>query len=79
MNFDHMGKLRKGQSAEIISIRDEDQALGRRFMMMGIVEGDSVEVVHEAPISKDPFVIRVRGGLLALRRCEAQLIEVKPL
>lgn len=75
----NLGELSKGQSGQIKSIRDDDSALGRRFMMMGIVEGDSVEIVHEAPFSKDPFVIRVRGGLLALRRNEAKLIEVETL
>jgi ferrous iron transport protein A len=35
-----------------------------------------VELVHQAPFGGDPVAVRVRGALIALRRNEANLIEV---
>jgi ferrous iron transport protein A len=45
-------------------------------MSMGFLEGSMAEIVHEAPFGGDPLAIRVRGTLLALRRHEANTIEV---
>ncbi len=45
-------------------------------MEMGVVPGVSVRVVKSAPFG-DPLEIRVRGYNLAMRRSEAQTIEVE--
>jgi ferrous iron transport protein A len=45
-------------------------------MAMGFLEGSIAEVVHEAPFGGDPLAVRVRGTLLALRRQEANAVEV---
>lgn len=47
-----------------------------RLMQMGLLEGALVEVIHEAPFGKDPIAVRVRGSLIALRRHEANAVEV---
>jgi ferrous iron transport protein A len=41
-----------------------------------LLEGSTVEVLHEAPFGKDPIAVRVRGALLALRRSEANHVRV---
>ena len=51
-------------------------AIRRRLMDMGLVKGVAVEVVRSAPLG-DPVAYRIRGYQLALRKSEAQLIEVE--
>lgn len=51
-------------------------AIRRRLMDMGMVKGVPVEVLRTAPMG-DPIAYRVRGYQLALRKSEAQLIEVE--
>lgn len=74
-----MGELSAGAVARILSVgSSEDNAgLMSRLLEMGFLEGARVEILHEAPFSKDPIAIRVRGGVIALRRNEANLIEVQ--
>ena len=72
-----LGSLKKGQKGLIIRIAEGGSSgLDKRFMEMGFIEGSSVEIIHEAPFGGDPFAVRVRGSLVALRRKEAALIEV---
>ena len=52
-----------------------DNRIARRLMEMGVVPGVAVEVVKMAPFG-DPIQIRVRGYSLAMRRNEADAIEV---
>ncbi len=47
-------------------------------MEMGVVPGVSVRVIKSAPFG-DPLEIRVRGYHLAMRRSEADTIEVQSL
>ena len=70
-----LSELPKGKLARVVSISiDRPQAL--RMMEMGFVEGAEVEIVHEAPLGGDPVAVRVRGGLVALRRGEAAAVRV---
>lgn len=50
--------------------------LTQRLLEMGFLEGSWVEIAHEAPFGGDPLAVRVRGTLVALRRQEADVIEV---
>lgn len=47
----------------------------RRLMEMGVVPGVDVQVIKAAPFG-DPIEVRVRGYNLAMRRSEADAIEV---
>jgi ferrous iron transport protein A len=49
--------------------------LTRRLMEMGVIPGVAVQVVKTAPFG-DPIEIRVRGYSLAMRRSEADAIDV---
>jgi ferrous iron transport protein A len=42
---------------------------------MGVIPGVAVKVIKTAPFG-DPIQIRVRGYSLAMRRSEAEIIEV---
>jgi ferrous iron transport protein A len=74
MNTKKLGELQKGQRGVILKI--QDSPISRRLLEMGLVEGCEVQLVHEAPISLDPIAVRARGAIIALRRNEANLIEV---
>ncbi len=72
-----LGELRKGESATIVRVAEAAEAnLTRRMLEMGLLEGSRVELVHEAPFGGDPVAVRSRGALIALRRLEANFIEV---
>lgn len=69
-----LAELKIGAEAKVLSIKG-DNPITRRLMEMGIVPGVSVRVVKTAPFG-DPIEIRVRNYNLALRRSEAQSIEI---
>ena len=69
-----LADLAKGESRTVISVRGED-AVTRRLMEMGVIPGVSVSMVKSAPFG-DPLEIRVRGYSLALRRNEAETVEL---
>jgi len=70
-----LGELKRGQVATIAKLAVEGD-LAERFLSMGLLEGSRVELVHEAPFGGDPVAVRVRGALIAMRRGEANHIEV---
>lgn len=43
---------------------------------MGFSEGLSVEIMHQSPFGGDPIAIRVGSMTVALRRFEANLVQV---
>lgn len=66
--------LSVGENGKVVSVRGEG-AIARRLMEMGVVPGVSIKIVKTAPFG-DPLEIRVRGYSLALRRNEADTVEV---
>ncbi|MCX6116685.1 MAG: FeoA family protein [Proteobacteria bacterium] len=70
-----------GSTAIVKSVADgvsgsAAEAMSRRLMELGFLPGCQVEVVHEAPFSKNPRSYLIRGMHIALRNAEANLIEV---
>ena len=63
-----------GSAARVTAVNGTDR-VARRLMEMGVVPGVSVQVIKTAPFG-DPLEIRVRGYSLAMRRNEADAIEV---
>jgi ferrous iron transport protein A len=63
-----------GTNATVVAVNGSSR-ITRRLMEMGIVPGVSVRVVKSAPFG-DPLEIRVRGYNLAMRKNEADSIEV---
>jgi Fe2+ transport system protein FeoA len=66
--------LPKWHDARVKSVAG-DSAITRRLLEMGVVPGADVSVVKTAPFG-DPIEVRVRGYNLAMRRNEAETIEV---
>lgn len=72
-----LASLAVGAKAKVVAVLGKD-AVSKRLMEMGVVPGVAVRVVKTAPFGC-PLEIRVRGYNLALRRSEAQSIEVESL
>ena len=66
-----------GATAKVLTVNGNNP-ITRRLMEMGVVPGVSVRVIKSAPFG-DPLEIRVRGYHLAMRRSEADTIEVQSL
>lgn len=73
-----LGKLKKGERALIAHVGGAEFSMDfvERLLEMGLLEGSMIEVVHEAPFGGDPIAVRIRGSLVALRRQEADAVEV---
>jgi len=63
-----------GSHGKVVGLLGKGQ-IRRLLMDMGITSGVEVEVERVAPLG-DPMVIKVRGYLLSLRKCEAELVLV---
>lgn len=69
-----LANLEIGATAKVKKVFQKG-AISKRLMEMGIVPGVSIEVIKAAPFG-DPIEIRVRGYNLAMRRNEAESIEI---
>ena len=69
-----LANLQSGAEARVIKINGNN-AITKRLMEMGVVPGGAVKVVKSAPFG-DPIQILVRGYNLAMRKAEANVIEV---
>lgn len=63
-----------GQPGRVTAVSGTNR-IARRLMEMGVIPGVAVQVVKTAPFG-DPIEVRVRGYSLAMRRNEADAIEV---
>lgn len=63
-----------GKEARVVAVNGTG-SVTRRLLEMGVIPGVTVQVVKMAPFG-DPIEIRVRGYSLAMRRSEADAIEV---
>jgi len=63
-----------GSAAKVVAVNGSGR-ITRRLMEMGVIPGVSLEVLKAAPFG-DPIEVRVRGYSLAMRRNEADAIEV---
>lgn len=73
----NLADLPMGKAARVVSI-EGNNPISKRLMEMGVVPGVLVRVIKSAPFGC-PIEVRVRGYHLALRRSEAEAIEVQGL
>lgn len=74
-NPNTLDQLEIGEEAQVVSITDSSP-ISKRLMEMGVVPGVSVKVIKTAPFGS-PMEIKVKGYHLALRKSEAETIQVK--
>ncbi len=69
-----LANLEIGAEARVTKINGNN-AVTKRLMEMGVVPGVSVKIIKSAPFG-DPIQVLVRGYNLAMRKSEADAIEV---
>lgn len=69
-----LANLTVGSQAKVVNVSGKT-AVTHRLMEMGVIPGVAVKVIKTAPFG-DPIQIRVRGYSLAMRKSEAEIIEV---
>lgn len=75
--FCSLATMLPGQKGWIEHVEEGDSSVMDRLLEMGLIEGSSIEVMHQAPFGGDPIAVKVRGGLIALRRHEAASVQVR--
>ncbi len=73
----NLAELNKGDRAEIVKI-NAHKALQDRLHSFGLMKGEELEIKRYS-IAKQTIEIEVGSTLIALRKDEAQKIEVKQL
>lgn len=61
---------------KVESIGDSD--LKQRLMTMGVIPGTTIKVLRSAPLG-DPIAISLRSYNLAMRRADAERIQVQQM
>lgn len=76
-----LNDLPMGTSARIarVLLRGNDDAIGQRLGELGFVPGETVRVVRYGPLGREPVAVQIGFTRFALRRSEAERIEVEPL
>ena len=76
-------QLGKGEHGTVVSI-NPSQAFGsldalvtRRLWELGFLPGAQISVVGFGLLSRDPIAVKIGGTKFALRRAEAQKVQVK--
>lgn len=72
----HLSDLRRGQKCVVLDFHNDNAALRRRLLDMGITKGVVIEVKKIAPLG-DPIDIRLRGYELCIRKADMEGIDIK--
>lgn len=75
MNKYCLDNLPLNQSGYIIDLKSEGN-LRRRMLDLGLVKDTLIKPVFISP-SGDPRAYEVRGSIIAIRKSDAKLIEIK--
>ena len=68
--------LKDGKTGMVVRIDSVgDSKLKNRLMTMGLIPGTRVEILRSAPMG-DPIAIRLRSYNLAMRKDDAEQIQV---
>ncbi len=69
-----LSDLKTGERAVVVDVLHDGEKL-QRLLDMGFVEGTEVRIIRNAPLL-DPIDLYIRGYQIALRRDEANGVEV---
>ena len=67
--------VKVGETVKVVKV-DEEGAVKRRIMDMGVTKGVEVYVRKIAPLG-DPIEVTIRGYELSIRKADAESIEVE--
>ena len=70
--------LKAKQLARVVRVKrsEHDSPMSRQLEEIGFITGERVQVLSKALFGGDPMVVRIGVSTFALRRAEAELIEV---
>ncbi len=71
-----LSDLKKGQSGRVVSMNNENKALRRRLLDMGITKGVVIHIKKISPLG-DPIDIELRDYELCIRKADMKEIEVE--
>ena len=74
----HLSDLRRGQKCVVLDFHNDNAALRRRLLDMGITKGVIIEIKKFAPLG-DPVDIKLRGYELCIRRVDMEGIDIRVL
>lgn len=72
----HLSDLVRGQKAIVLDFHNDNPALRRRLLDMGITKGVIIEIKKVAPLG-DPVDILLRGYELCIRKKDMQSIDIR--
>lgn len=72
----HLSDLKRGQKCRVLNFHNDNKALRRRLLDMGITKGVIIEVKKIAPLG-DPVDIALRGYELCIRKEDMRAIDVE--
>lgn len=72
----HLSDLKRGQRCVVIDFHNDNAALRRHLLDMGITKGVVIEIKKIAPLG-DPIDISLRGYELCIRKEEMASIDIK--
>lgn len=75
-----LAALPRGAQAVVREVRDArpDDAIARRLRELGFVPGEPVRVLAHGPLGAEPILVQVGFTRFALRRLEAERIQLEP-
>ena len=71
-----LSDLKKDMSARVVNVQNQNKALRRRFLDMGITQGVIVKIKKIAPLG-DPISVELRGYELCIRKSDMKNIDVE--
>ena len=72
----HLSDLVKGQKGIVLGLHNNNPAVKRRLLDMGITTGVVVSIKKIAPMG-DPIDIELRGYELCIRKADMKEIDIK--
>lgn len=72
----HLSDLKRGQKCIVLDFHNDNAALRRHLLDMGITKGVLIEIKKIAPLG-DPVDISLRGYELCIRRKDMASIDIK--
>jgi len=72
----HLSDLKRGQRCIVLDFHNNNAALRRHLLDMGITKGVVIEIKKIAPLG-DPVDISLRGYELCIRRADMHSIDIK--
>lgn len=72
----HLSDLVKGQKAKVLGLHNNNSAIKRRLLDMGITTGVQIHIKNIAPLG-DPISMGIRGYELCIRKSDMTEIDVE--